>query len=735
VPVPSFSALETRYGVAGAREEFEHIIAQLVRIEHPGARNVRVSQGDGGIDVLVGLTTDEAKIWQAKFFFPSFTAEQRSQVKSSLAKAIATVHNHGGKMRQWTLCLPVDLTKEQEQWWGDLVDANIGFDMRLWGLTELSRRLQSSEGRDIYYASFEVERPDQDMRVSPPTTVAAADPFDLGVALAAGTDGLPSYIPRDIDRDLRRWLSDEPFVVLQGASASGKSRTLLEAARRCFPSHELIAPLPTALPAFVARLRRLRKIDFSAGLVLWLDDLDEFLGPGGLHPTIVQAVITDGVHIAATVRLERSYEIAQAGGRGAAVMKCAKVLRLESRASEAERDAFRARYRRDLDAAGIGEHFVAARRLEDRYLHVSDDALALTRMLIDWRRVTTARSLDKRRAEALFLRVRSLSLDAPLHEASADDHPRDAIVHTEHDTLSVPDYLVDFDDRRAKSGARQRDVPIEHWNAFLAIADPEEAASIADAALARDLPAIATEGLESARASQVSAVRAWALIELGRTRAASAPDEATEFWLEALTQQDADGVAQAADLLMEHADREGEQLEEDTIDRIREAIFESHDERRKADFAVILSRIYEHREDRETLRDFYRTATEANVAEIGLTYARTLYKAGDSDLSTEILEALLEHATEATRGKALVLLARLEVTQIEEDPSRAAEVVAKIVEAFDLAGDDIAADIMEVARGLEYRGVLADVLKQLADLGDVPARLHVLLSTPPDPEP
>jgi hypothetical protein len=50
--------LQLIYGIVGAREKFEDLTVELVKAERPGARTVRLVNGDGGIDVHVGELTD-----------------------------------------------------------------------------------------------------------------------------------------------------------------------------------------------------------------------------------------------------------------------------------------------------------------------------------------------------------------------------------------------------------------------------------------------------------------------------------------------------------------------------------------------------------------------------------------------------------------------------------------------------------------------------------------------------
>ncbi|GLZ29614.1 hypothetical protein Lesp02_18040 [Lentzea sp. NBRC 105346] len=101
------------------------------------------------------------------------------------------------------------------------------------------------------------------------------DPIRLGVHKAA--KGVPPYIRRDVYDEVVSHLRPGGFVVLVGDSTAGKSRTAYEAVRATLPKHHLMAPERRDLvDAAVDDLARRPKC------VLWLDDLEKFVGTGGL---------------------------------------------------------------------------------------------------------------------------------------------------------------------------------------------------------------------------------------------------------------------------------------------------------------------------------------------------------------------------------------------------------------------------------------------------------------------
>lgn len=96
-----------------------------------------------------------------------------------------------------------------------------------------------------------------------------------------------SYIPRDIDKALREAIHREPLIVVVGESTAGKSRAAFEAIRAECPDHLLAVPSGReSLPAVAAQVTHSRRC------VLWLDDLERFMGPGGLTLAMVASVTT-----------------------------------------------------------------------------------------------------------------------------------------------------------------------------------------------------------------------------------------------------------------------------------------------------------------------------------------------------------------------------------------------------------------------------------------------------------
>ncbi|MFI5762498.1 tetratricopeptide repeat protein [Streptomyces sp. NPDC051563] len=145
-----------------------------------------------------------------------------------------------------------------------------------------------------------------------------------GAHPAEGPASPPAYIRRDAEPELRAALEQSRFVLVVGESAAGKTRLAYEVARSRCPRHAFVRPLTRAgLPEAVRIAGRRRRA------VLWLDDLEDHLGAGGLDAAQLAAL--HKVVVIATMR-DQEYRRYDA--------------REESRLTGSDRDAWRAQ--RDL---------------------------------------------------------------------------------------------------------------------------------------------------------------------------------------------------------------------------------------------------------------------------------------------------------------------------------------------------------------------------------------------------
>ncbi|KPI19040.1 hypothetical protein OK074_1504 [Actinobacteria bacterium OK074] len=137
--------------------------------------------------------------------------------------------------------------------------------------------------------------------------VGAVDPVELGVHRAASGPGmsaeLPPFVRRDVSDRLEESLVPGRFVLLVGESTAGKTRTAHEAMLVRARGRPLIVPNGTAgVPAALDATRTVRR-----SAVVWLDDLERFLGGDGLSPTHIQNLLHGGRRphlVLATLRAE-----------------------------------------------------------------------------------------------------------------------------------------------------------------------------------------------------------------------------------------------------------------------------------------------------------------------------------------------------------------------------------------------------------------------------------------------
>ncbi len=144
--------------------------------------------------------------------------------------------------------------------------------------------------------------------------VREALPRRLGVhAARPGTDDsdLPPYVPRDADELIQRRVRTAAerggAVLLVGDSTAGKSRTLLHALQQTVPERHLVVPFPdTDLPALADRMKTTPPEGESERWVLWLDDLDRYLGRDerGLTEGVLRVLTAARTVLAATMRSE-----------------------------------------------------------------------------------------------------------------------------------------------------------------------------------------------------------------------------------------------------------------------------------------------------------------------------------------------------------------------------------------------------------------------------------------------
>lgn len=101
---------------------------------------------------------------------------------------------------------------------------------------------------------------------------------------------LPLYVRRDVDDDLRAWIAARRgsggFLLIVGPAAAGKTRTAHQLIQDMLPSWPLL------MPASAEKLTAYIHAAPEAGdLVIWLDELQNYLGPGGLSAALIRRIL------------------------------------------------------------------------------------------------------------------------------------------------------------------------------------------------------------------------------------------------------------------------------------------------------------------------------------------------------------------------------------------------------------------------------------------------------------
>ncbi len=100
-----------------ARVDFHRMLTALIQVQHPSATEVRPNPGDWGIDTFVGSLVDKVNIWQSKYFVAGIGDSQKRQIRDSLTSAMSNAAKNGYQVESWTLCVPLELTAPERQWW------------------------------------------------------------------------------------------------------------------------------------------------------------------------------------------------------------------------------------------------------------------------------------------------------------------------------------------------------------------------------------------------------------------------------------------------------------------------------------------------------------------------------------------------------------------------------------------------------------------------------------------
>jgi uncharacterized protein len=368
------------------------------------------------------------------------------------------------------------------------------------------------------------------------------DPVALGVTPAAALNDAaeqvaeagipPPYVRRTADAALDRALESAPFVVLVGGSKAGKSRSAFEALRRHFAGRVLLAPASKA--SFPALL----ELGVPLPAVVWLDELDQYLGTDGLSVHMLERLLDAGsgaLTLIGTIRARRYARFQEYEGdtlpQGDTlpermVLQRAAVIKMELRLDADERarvvgqgaNPRIAAALMQLDRYGLAEYLAAGPALLDRWLtgrsvEVCPVGVAIVQTAIDWRRAGCYQPIPLPVLESVYpLYLDDFVLTHRKAEAFTEGlawatnriFATAALLEETTAGYVAFDYLVDYVERQDPSHFPIAD---EMWQSALeATANSPEALNVAAAAYDTDREDIEERALRQAVAAEGSNV-------------------------------------------------------------------------------------------------------------------------------------------------------------------------------------------------------------------------------------
>ncbi len=136
-----------------ARERFQLLVTDLVRLEHPTADTVRGPGGrDWGIDTYVGSFDGAICVWQSKFFLNGIGDTQRGEIRASFDQVIQKAKENDITLDAWCLCVPFEMSPEERKWfdgWAGRQERKHGIVITAWTGTELRSRLMRADASDV----------------------------------------------------------------------------------------------------------------------------------------------------------------------------------------------------------------------------------------------------------------------------------------------------------------------------------------------------------------------------------------------------------------------------------------------------------------------------------------------------------------------------------------------------------------------------------------------------------
>jgi hypothetical protein len=241
----NFAVHQVRAGVQGAREDFQHMVSQLVRTTSPAARMLASNPGDWGIDVLCGRLDDRVIIWQAKYFIPCVSRSHHQQIRDSFASAVRHASNHGYRLTRWVLCVPSSMDGPTAKWWDRwkvLQQEATSVDLELWDETTLRELLISDVAESVRKHFYEPARsntaagdrvpdsPNAEYRLEPIARENRKSTEHYQRAPSYLLDSANEVVPyrdRPEEASLEQWLAQDwttSICLVHGEGGKGKTR-------------------------------------------------------------------------------------------------------------------------------------------------------------------------------------------------------------------------------------------------------------------------------------------------------------------------------------------------------------------------------------------------------------------------------------------------------------------------------------------------------------------------------
>ncbi|WOX12573.1 hypothetical protein [Streptomyces sp. N50] len=328
------------------------------------------------------------------------------------------------------------------------------------------------------------------------------DPIrDLGIhspMTVSGWSGLPDYVTRSIDTDLDAHF-DGGMIVIEGGSASGKTRSAYEAMLRNMAK---TGERPVVIPKDGRSLRRLIAAGYKLdGSIIWLDDVEKYIGLDGIDEGIARLFTNNSdVLFLATLRsrAKAAMELAEVGSSGRslasishAVLSGATTLRIARHLDSSERKELsdhvtdpRIAAALSSEVAGFAEYIAAAPATLSRWQDGRDGSneigAALVSAAVDLRRAGYLSPIPREWLEAMCVayldpriqgRTDEGKVDAAFSWATQMVRGASSCLETRGQGLYSPfDYLVDFvqregeEDGKRDSTSHLRSIPDLVWH-------------------------------------------------------------------------------------------------------------------------------------------------------------------------------------------------------------------------------------------------------------------------------